>query len=173
MDLTREVNAALNEYTKGYNSLWEVVNKHDGLFPSGSISSGTIAEFYAKTYLETKFPNCKVEYGSATERAWDIRVSSNNIDIRYQVKSNSLFSKSRRLSKLVKGFDQLIVISMDCSFFPYQAYLFDKVDDLFAKRSNPTLIVPNPDNAQQKGSKEFEQAINIHEEFFDSLADNL
>ncbi|MDP2488756.1 hypothetical protein Q8W38_05400 [Vibrio splendidus] len=168
-----EVEKALGEYAKGYNSLWSIVNKQDSEFPSGSISPGSIAEYFAKKYLETKFPDCKVEYGKANERSWDIRVSSNNIDIRYQVKSNSLFNKSRTLSKLVKGFDQLIVISLDCDFFPYQAYLFETVDHLFTNSNYPVLTVPNPDNDKQTGSKAFKQAINIHEEFFGNLSEKL
>lgn len=168
-----EIEKAQDEYAKGYNSLWSIVNKQDSEFPCGSISPGSIAEYYAKKYLEAKFPDCKVEYGKANERSWDIRVSSNNIDIRYQVKSNSLFNQSRTLSKLVKAFDQLIVISLDCDFFPYQAYLFETVDHLFANSSYPVLTVPNPDNDKQKGSKAFKQAINIHEEFFGNLSEKL
>ncbi|EHH1187241.1 hypothetical protein OTE47_004470 [Vibrio vulnificus] len=168
-----EVETALDEYAKGYNALWSIVNKSESEFPSGSISVGSIAEYFVKKHLEAKYPDCKVEYGKANERAWDIKVSSSSVEIKFQVKSNSLFNQSRKLSKLVKGFDQLIVISLDCNFFPYQAYLFENADCLFENSESPILTVPNPDTVKPTGSKVFKQAINIREEFFDNLADKL
>ncbi|EHY9871162.1 hypothetical protein K9517_004442 [Vibrio vulnificus] len=168
-----EVETALDEYAKGYNALWSIVNNSESEFPSGSISVGSIAEYFVKKHLEAKYPDCNVEYGKANERAWDIKVSSSSVEIKFQVKSNSLFNQSRKLSKLVKGFDQLIVISLDCNFFPYQAYLFENADCLFENSESPILTVPNPYIVKPTGSKVFKQAINIREEFFDNLADKL
>ncbi|UPR34311.1 hypothetical protein ISX50_14740 [Vibrio cyclitrophicus] len=54
-----EVEKALDEYAKGYNSLWSIVNKQDSEFPSGSISPGSIAEYFAKSILKRSFPIAK------------------------------------------------------------------------------------------------------------------
>jgi hypothetical protein len=168
-----EIEVSLEKYAQGYNSLWEQVNKDNSVFPKGSVSIGTIGEYYAKKYLEEKYGDWAVEYGTVNQKSWDIKVSREKSQILFQVKSTSLFNVSRKLSKLQKGFDQLIVINLDGDFFPFQAYLFEEVENLFSKSSYPVLTTPNPDNKKQKGSKAFEQARNIYQEFFESLANNL
>ena len=168
-----EIESALENYANGYNALWSVVNRPNSEFPQGGVSVGTIAEYYAKKYLEAKYLGWSVEYGKANERAWDIKVSRDTEVITFQVKSTSLFNESRTLSKLVKGFDQLIVISLDCMFFPYQAYLFENVDHLFERSNYPVFKVPNPDIPKQRGSDVFKTATNIHDEFFGNLSEKL
>lgn len=160
------IDKAIDGYGKAYLKLWEQVKANPHEFPSGVVSAGTIAEYYAKKYLENKYEGTDVSFGSPNEKAWDIRVtSSNGMNTLYQVKSISLFNKSRKLSPLVKGFDRLIVISMDCDFFPFQVYLFKDASVLFGENRVTALTVPNPDSGRETGSKVFSFAENIHEEF--------
>jgi hypothetical protein len=172
--MQEEVYSAIDEYAKSYSNLWTIVKNNPEEFPSGSISCGTVAEFYVKKYLEYKYPDSLVIFGCANEKAWDLKVQKKCGESRtFQVKSHSLFSNGRTLSKLTKGFDALIVISLDCDFFPYQAYIIDEPDSLFKNSSMPQLCVPNPDNPRQRGSSAFKNAKNIHSEFFDILSNVL
>lgn len=175
MLIESEIDKALNAYTNGYHSLWKQVQANPTEFPSGAITSGTIAEYYAKKYLEKKYDGYDVSFGSPNEKSWDIRVSRPHDQdiIRFQIKSISRHSKSRKLSPLVRGFDQLIVITLDYDFFPLQAFLFDDQSVLFGKDRITVLTVPSTDSKNQKGSKLFSRARNIHEEFFEHLANNL
>ncbi|WP_298941385.1 hypothetical protein [uncultured Psychromonas sp.] len=168
-----EIEISLEKYVQGYNSLWNQVNKNNSEFPKGSVSIGTIGEYYAKKYLEEKYADSIVEYGRANEKSWDIKVKNGDSQVLFQVKSTSVFNSSRTLSKLNRGFDQLIVINLDRDFFPFQAYLFETVDHLFANTKSPALITPNPDNVRQTGSLAFKQAKNIHNDFFEILANKL
>ncbi|EGQ7810935.1 hypothetical protein I6Y99_005004 [Vibrio parahaemolyticus] len=108
---------AIDGYADAYLKLWKAVQTESNHFPCGTISSGLIAEFYAKKYLEQKYPNAQIVFGSANEKSWDIKVTEQGKDILIQVKSTSGYSKSRKLSALKKGFDQLIVITLACDFF--------------------------------------------------------
>lgn len=169
-----KIYTAIDDYAKSYLQLWRIIREENNHFPTCSISSGSIAEFYAKIYLEEKYPNSDVVFGASNEKAWDIKVTTEFEDeILFQVKSTSDYSKSRKVSPLTKGFDQLIVITLACDFFPCQAFLFTDPKVLFKNSSMPNLTVPNPDNKRQRGSEVFKTAINIHEEFFGILADVL
>jgi len=169
-----DIDKALDAYGKGYELLWEQVQKNPEQFPSCSLTTGIIAEYFAKKYLEEKYSDCSVVFGSSTEKAWDIMVrDENGKDVLFQVKSTSRYSKSRSVSPLVKGFDQLIVITLDYDFFPLQAFLFEDSALFFGKTKVKSLTVPCVDDKTRKGSKIFSQANNIHEEFFENLANKL
>ena len=164
----------ITAYGKAYSRLWEHVQENPDQFPSGSISVGTIAEYYAKKFLEEKHRGSRVSFGRANEKSWDIQVLSiNGEKTLYQVKSISLFNKTRKLSPLVEGFDSLIVISMDCEFMPFQVYLFEDSKVLFGENKVTALTVPNPENKRQRGSEVFLSAKNIHHEFFELLSNKL
>lgn len=174
MLIESEIDRALDAYGKACQSLWEQVHANPTAFPSGAVTSGTIAEYYAKKYLEMKYDDHDISFGNSNGKSWDIRVSrSYDKDILFQVKSISRYNKSRKLSPLVKGFDQLIVITLDYDYFPLQAFLFDDPSVLFGKDKVTALTVPSTDSKNQKGSKLFSRARNIHEEFFEHLANNL
>ena len=164
---------AIDGYADAYLKLWKTVQLESNHFPCGAISSGLIAEFYAKKYLEQKYPNAQIAFGGANEKSWDIKVTEQGKDILVQVKSTSDYSKSRKLSPLKKGFDQLIVITLACDFFPCQAFLFEDPKVLLKNGYFPSLTVPNPSIPKQKGSDVFADAVNIHEEFFEHLSNAL
>jgi len=169
-----EIDKAINRYGEAYCKLWEQVRDNPNEFPSGVVSSGTIAEYWVKKYLEWKYNNSNVSFGLPTQKSWDIKVTyKDGKEVLYQVKSVSLFNKSRKLSPLVKGFDKLIVISLDCDFFPFQAYVFQDASVLNGEHNVQALVVPDPDNKRKRGSKVFSLAENIHSEFFGILGDNL
>lgn len=169
-----DIDKALDAFGNAYELLWEQVQANPEQFPSCALTSGTIAEYFAKKYLEEKYIDCLVVFGSSTEKAWDIKVcKKNGKDILFQVKSTSRYSKSRLLSPLVKGFDQLIVITLDYDFFPLQAFLFENASIFFGEKIINTLTVPCVDYKSRKGSTIFSQAKNIHEEFFENLANRL
>lgn len=170
-------NVAVYEATKNYGTafrkLYEVAKKYPSEFPSGVIGPGLIAEYYIKKYLAAKYFNSDVKFGSATEKAWDIAVAHDNIIERYQVKSVSLFNKYRTLSPLVKGFDKLIVVLLDCDYWPYKVYMFDDGGIFFMKPNIRNLTVPDPDNNRRRGSKVFQHALDISNDFFDVMSNEL
>ncbi len=169
-----DIDKALDAYGKAYELLWEQVQANPEQFPGCALTSGTIAEYFAKKYLEEKYTDCSVVFGRSTEKAWDIKVcDTNGGDILFQVKSTTRYSKNRSLSQLVKGFDQLIVITLDYDFFPLQVFLFEDASVFFGENKLTSLTVPCVDYKLRKGSKIFSQAKNIHEEFFENLASKL
>jgi hypothetical protein len=169
-----EIDKALDAYGEAYELLWEQVQANPDQFPSCVLTPGTIAEYFAKKYLEEKYSNCSVMFGSSTEKAWDIKVCNNDgKDILLQVKSTTRYSKNRLITKIVKGFDQLIVITLDYDFFPLQAFLFEVASIFHGENRINTLTVPCVDHKSRKGSKVFSLARNIQEEFFEILANKL
>lgn len=167
---------ALTAYEEAYHKLWTQIQNHPDEFPQGAISPGTIAEYYVKKYLEAKYPDSEVVFGSSNEKSWDIKVKKPNDDvIFYQVKSISGFNKTRKLSRLERGFDKLIVIDMDCTFFPTQAFMFEDTSVLFGKERITALTVPkqNSNSTRKNGSNLFKYANDISEDFFNILADKL
>jgi len=174
MVIESDIDKALSAYGKASELLWVQVQENPNDFPSGAVTSGTIAEYFVKKYLEVKYSDHEVSFGGSNEKAWDIKVSKQNEkDILFQVKSTSRYSKSRRLSPLVKGFDQLIVVVLDYDFFPLKAFLFNDSTVFFGKTRITTLTAPSVDYKGRKGSEIFSKAMDIHEEFFGYLANRL
>lgn len=166
-----EIDDAVFGYAKSYAKLWKQIRDNPSEFPSNAISCGSIAEHYAKKYLEFIHEGATVRFGTANEKAWDIEVVTvDKQTYKYQVKSVSLFNRSRTTTQLVKGFDRLIVLSLDCDFFPYRAYLFEDAVAFWASNKIKKLKIPDPSSRRRTGTAIFQSAKDIKDEFFDALA---
>jgi len=163
-----EVNDAIDAYGRALVKLRDMQSQSDSLLPRGSISVGTIGEYYAFIWLKHQFPKADVSYGSATEKSWDIAVTSGDSRTLYQVKTVSLNSKSLRISNLQKGFDKLVIIVLAEDYFPENAYLLDSG---FEFNGLQTFSVPY---GSKRGSPIFStNGKQINFDFFDSLAERL
>ena len=165
-----EIDAAIFAYGKGCASLWNLMQSYPSEFPQAVISCGTIAEYYTRIFLRSKHKKSDVIYGKANEKAWDIEVITEDGEkITYQVKSISFLNKGKVIKRLVKGFDKLIIVSLNFEFFPVQVYLFDDPSIFFSTSKIRTMTIPNPDNPRNNGSKVFQFAKNITDEFNEAL----
>ena len=165
-----EIDKAIFAYGKACASLWNLMQRHPSEFPQAVLSCGTIAEYYTRIFLRAKHQKADVIYGKANEKAWDIEVITEDGEkITYQVKSISFLNKGKVIKRLVKGFDKLIIVSLNFEFFPVQVYLFDDPSIFFSTSKIRTMTIPNPDNPRNNGSKVFQFAKNITDEFNEAL----
>lgn len=161
------IDKAVFAYAKAYAKLWKVIQENPLKFPRNGISCGLIAEHYAKMYLEHMHQESSVRFGAANEKGWDIEVvTKNEGSIKYQVKSVSVFNKSRVTTELVRGFDKLIVLGLGDDFFPHQAYLFNDASIFWSKNKTKRLTLPDQ---QKPGSAIFKLSENIKDDFDDAL----
>ena len=115
-----------------------------------------------------------ISFGGATEKGWDIQVSNEDGQIvLFQVKSITRYSRNRSLSRLVRGFDQLIVLTLDYDFFPMQVFLFEDSSVFFGESKQASYTVPCIDDTGKIGSKIFRDAKDISTDFFDCLSREL
>lgn len=142
-----EIDESVALYANACAELWKQIKDNPSALPSGSIGCGSIAEHDAKKYLERVHKGAVISFGASNQKGWDIKVVTKNGEcIKYQVKSVSVFNKSRRTTKLVRGFDRLIVLSLGDLFVPDQAFLFKDVSAIWGASTTRclTLTVPNP-----------------------------
>ena len=66
-----KIEKALDSYGKAYSLLWTEVQANPNEFPSGALSSGTIAEYYAKKFLDEKYSEYDVSFGKGNQKSWD------------------------------------------------------------------------------------------------------
>lgn len=165
-----DLDKAVFEFADAYARLWEYARKYPEDFPQTVIGCGSIAEYYVAMYLRREYEGASICFPSGNTKGFDIEVNLNDRPFtKYQVKSISPFNKSRRLNTLTKGFDKLIILSLDERFFPDQAFLFENSEIFFETGKNRTLIVPDKFNSRRPGSHIFTQAKNILNDFLLSL----
>lgn len=165
-----EIDKAVFSYAKAHASLWSLMQSYPSEFPQAVLSCGTIAEYYTRMYLRAVHRNSSVAFGKGSEKAWDIEVlHKDGKKITYQVKAISCMNKGRVIKGLTQGFDNLIILSLDLNFFPTQVYLFDDPTLFFSQRRIRTMTIPDFNNPRQNGSKVFQFAKNITEEFNETL----
>jgi hypothetical protein len=162
------VNKAIQNYGTALVELKKFQSESGSYLPTGCINIGLLGEYYTYIWLKHKFPEATVSYGSATESAWDIQVTSGDNKTRYQVKTLCVSSKSLRITNLKAGFDQLVIVLLAEDYCPEDAYL---LNNNFSYRELQSFTVPY---GTKKGSKIFSvNAENIRTEFFGVLADRL
>lgn len=164
-----EIDRVVIEYARAYSELWKQVQLNQSEFPGAVISCGTVGEYYSRIYLRHRFPESAIRFGAPNERGWDIEVSaSSESRIRFQVKVISTCRKTRVISALVTGFDQLIILCLDGMLFPIKAFLFEDSTVFRSPTRIRTLTVPDSTKARS-GSGVFTQAKDISREFWDAL----
>lgn len=170
MNSEMEIDKAVFGYADGYYEFWSKIQKFPSEFPRSAISCGTIAEHYAKKYLGKIHTDAVIKFGSGNEKGWDIEVTTQDgVSLKYQVKSSSIFNKNRKTTKLVFGFDRLIIMCLDGRFFPTEVYLFNDASILCHPKKVGYLTVPDSSTPRKRGSNIFQFAIKINNPFFESL----
>lgn len=112
-----EIFDAIRSYATAYSELQEI-QKNSELIPKGDQKTGCIGEFYGYLHLSRLYPDATLKYGRHSEKGWDIHVKSSTYDFRVQVKTVSAYSKTRAISPIHHGWDELWIIFLDCSFHP-------------------------------------------------------
>ncbi|HCM1391204.1 TPA: hypothetical protein N2940_004148 [Vibrio parahaemolyticus] len=166
-----EVNQAVFKYGESIQKLKELQRTTTNLLPYGTITVGTIGEYYCFVALKHQFSDSTVKYGAATEKSWDIEVvDPANKSTKYQVKTVSLNSKSLSISNIKAGFDWLIVIVLSEDYFPEKIY---KIKPDFKFSYTQSFAIPDP-RKPKSGSKALEQYIEeMDSDFFNGLAERL
>lgn len=165
-----DLDKAVFGFADAYARLWECARKHPLDFPQTVIGCGSIAEYYVAMYLRREYEGASICFPSGNTKGFDIEVNLDDKQFtKYQVKSISPFNKSRRLNALTKGFDKLIILSLDERFFPNQVFLFENSNIFFQTGQSKTLTVPDKFNMRRSGSYLFTHAKNILDEFLVSL----
>ena len=109
----------IKRYAKVYSD-FEDFQKDNSFVPTkGDQKTGVIGEAFIYQYLSKKGKK-NLEFGSSSEKAWDIKDSANK---KYQVKTVSDYSKTQRISPIHKGWDYLYLVHLTKDFQPDKVLL--------------------------------------------------
>lgn len=112
-----KIKHAIKNYSKAYQALQYWQDNHHAI-PGGDQKTGSIDEYYAYLHLSIIYPNAILNYGSHTEKGWDIDVFENGLSTKVQVKTVSKYSKTRTISPIHKGWDLLYLIYVGFDMLP-------------------------------------------------------
>ncbi len=117
MDLRKEaaeIQQVILSYALAYQALQNWQEKSPVLIPPGDQKTGCIGEFYVYLYLSDQFPDSTLTYGNHSQKGWDIELSNPTaVDFKIQVKTVSAYSKTRTISPIHRGWDQLHVVYLN------------------------------------------------------------
>ncbi|MCT2534768.1 hypothetical protein NC661_04485 [Aquibacillus koreensis] len=121
---------SVTAYADAYANLEEMQAELDFIPRHGDQKTGLIGEVYIYKYLE-QLGYTNLEYGSTSNKGWDIRgyLDGGKVDI--QVKTVSAFSKTRMISPIHPGWQHLYLLSLDRNFKPDGLWLIDHPNLIF------------------------------------------
>jgi len=108
----------ISEYAAVYRKLELLQRDQRTFIQVGDQKTGVFGEFYAYLFTKEKYKDKSIILAQPSEKAWDIKVTDKNTDIKIQVKTVSAYSMTRTISPIHKGWDVLYLISLDESFLP-------------------------------------------------------
>ena len=154
-----KISNSIRSYARAYDMFDKLQEKYSHFMPSGDQKTGVIGEFYSMLYLHKKYPKSSIILGNTAQKGWDIVVSLKRQNRKYiQVKTVSEFSKSRRISPLHHGWDELFLLYLDKNLSPIGFWIIG--DNAIIKRGETligkTMPIPNKTNT---GSKIFENRV--------------
>lgn len=120
---------------------------------TGIFGEAFIFEFLTRSNYEN------LEFGTPSEKGWDIKGKKDNCIIRIQVKTTSEFAESRVISPIHYGWDHLYLVSLDKFFIPNGIWLLDNPSildwkiDMKGHRVIKSKKMKHPEKQQFKGSK--------------------
>ena len=88
------------------------------MIPEGDQKTGCIGEFYAYLYRAAQHPDAEINYGNHSQSGWDIHVRRDRGDYKVQVKTVSAYSRTRGMSPIHHGWDELFILYLDRQFTP-------------------------------------------------------
>lgn len=110
---------AIERYAEAYAILEKLQRQMVEHLPRGDQKTGVIAEFFARIYAKRRFPGSKLEFGSASERAWDFKAHESGGRVtKVQIKSVSRHSETSRISPIHTGWDELWLMRLDNRLLP-------------------------------------------------------
>lgn len=150
---------SIRSYAKSYNVLETLQKKYSSFMPSGDQKTGVVGEFYSMLYLQRTYPKTQISLGKSAQIGWDIEISLSNRSRKcIQVKTVSKFSKTRRISPIHHGWDELFLMYLDKKLFPIGFWIID--DKTIIKRGEiligKTMPIPGKANT---GSKVFDSKV--------------
>lgn len=107
---------AIAQYADAYHRL-QRLQRSLQCIPGGDQKTGCIGEYYAYAYLLSRYAEEELTFGSHSEKGWDIQVERSP-SWRIQVKTVSAFSKTRALSPIHDGWDQLFIVYLNKQLKP-------------------------------------------------------
>lgn len=138
MDTFKQFQQIIKQYAKAYLE-FENFQKDNLFVPTkGDQKTGVIGEAYIYQYLIEKGKE-KLEFGSGSEKAWDIKDGEKK---KYQVKTVSAYSKTQRISPIHKGWDYLYLVHLTKEFLPDKVLLI-KNPNQWNQEVTKNLIFPN------------------------------
>lgn len=111
-----DIRDAIAKYASAYGTLQKLQDTMPWI-PGGDQKTGSIGEYYAFVYLMSKYDEGQLKFGSHSEKGWDIEVTASRVR-RIQVKTVSAFSKTRTISPIHRGWDELYIMFLNKSLVP-------------------------------------------------------
>ena len=110
--------ACIQKYAQAYSDLEDLqLNPQLTFLPKrGDQKTGVVGEFYVYLFLRNRHPASGLSYGGHSQKGWDIKVSAPSLKV--QVKTVSQFSKTRAMSPIHSGWDELHILYLDKEFRP-------------------------------------------------------
>lgn len=132
-----DIQKVIRSYAKAYSSLQEY-QENSSLIPIGDQKTGCIGEFYVYLFLENKFPKATVNYGNHSQKGWDIKITNPDKKfITVQVKTVSAYSKSRTMSPIHHGWNELHLVYLDRNLQPEGYWIVN--DRSIVKKGNKLM----------------------------------
>lgn len=103
-----DIREAIFSYAKAYEEL-QRLQETTPWISAGDQKTGSIGEYYAFVYLLSRFEEDALSFGGHSEKGWDIEINQSP-PYRVQVKTVSAFSKTRVISPIHRGWDELLII---------------------------------------------------------------
>lgn len=165
----RDIYDAIDQYAKAYGVLEYFQRTRSADIPIGDQKTGVIAEFFARVYAKSRFPAAKLEFGSASEHAWDIKVvQPHQTDLKIQVKSVSAYSQTSRISPIHAGWHQLWLMRLDEHLRPHALWVIEAQNVPWSQAVVKSKTMPKLGKAKS-GSAEFWDAANETTTFLAAL----
>lgn len=139
----QKIQQSIKIYAAAYAELQHLQDTHHSI-PGGDQKTGCIGEYYAYLYLRMLYGEESLRYGSHSEKGWDIEVAANPA-FRVQVKAVSAFSKTRTISPIHKGWDQLFIVFLSKNLIPEGFWIIED-KSIFGQKEMLTSLkcrIPN------------------------------
>jgi hypothetical protein len=148
-----DIQKVIKSYAKAYGALQEY-QENSSLIPLGDQKTGCIGEFYVYLFLQDKFPKATLTYGNHSQKGWDIKLTKPDKSVvTIQVKTVSAYSKTRQISPIHHGWNELHLVYLDRGFQPLGYWIVDdrsivkKGDKLMGRK----IPVPEKEGTGSKG----------------------
>ena len=159
---------AISTYARAYAQLEHLQESMPDWLPVGDQKTGVIGEFYAKIYLQYIRPDAETSFGGTSQRGWDLVVKTESKQIKVQVKTVSEYSKTRKVSPIHSGWDELLLIYLDNELSPAGLWVITDTSIVPPGGTLKNRTMPRPGNpnsgsavfaARQDRLEELQQAI--------------